>query len=307
MGQNRFIILGLFVILAMTMFFYLAFQVGTFSLQRGTELTVLFDDATGLEKGGDVKIKGVNFGKVSSLDFKENKAEVKIRLHREIELPQDVEARIRPKTLLGENFLELIIPAGSTAEPLKHGDRIAHSRKAVDINMFIDKMGTLVDQLESVNFAENLGKVMGTLADNNGRLEEMIKNLDQLAVDARDLISGNKDALERTIGNLDRITASFGKNAPRTADNLNQVLARLEKLTDELEQKSPDLAEDLGTALKNLSLVSEKLPQTLEQFEKLSNRLESTLDNVDHFFIDDVPDLKDIMEKRGIKARVRIW
>jgi phospholipid/cholesterol/gamma-HCH transport system substrate-binding protein len=307
MGQNRFIILGLFVLLAMTMFFYLAFQVGNFSLQRGTELTVLFDDATGLEKGGDVKIKGVIFGKVSSLDYKEDRAEVKIRLHREIDIPGDVVARIRPKTLLGENFLELIIPGESTAEPLQAGDVISRSKTAVDINLFVDRMGNFIDKLESMNFTENLSKVVGTLANNTGRMEEMIKNLDQLAVDARDLVSGNKNSLERTIKNLDKITASFGKNAPKTSENLNQVLARLENLTAELENKSPDLAEDLGTTLKHLSIASEKLPETLEQFEKLSGRLDITLDNVDRFFVDDVPELKEIIEHRGIKTKVRIW
>jgi len=52
MDRNRFVILGMFVILAIAMFFYLAFKVGSFSLERGRAVTVFFDDATGLKKGG---------------------------------------------------------------------------------------------------------------------------------------------------------------------------------------------------------------------------------------------------------------
>jgi phospholipid/cholesterol/gamma-HCH transport system substrate-binding protein len=307
MGQNRFIILGLFVILAMAMFFYLAFQVGTFSLHHGTEVTVLFDDATGLKKGGDVKIKGVIFGKIVSLDYKQNKAEVKIRLDPTAKIPRDVAAKIRPESLLGENFLELDIPPESTAEPLRTGDVITKATKAIDINQFVDKVGAIMDRFETENFPENLSKVVKTLAENSQEMEQMIKNLDGLARDARGLISENKKSLQKTIHGLERITVSYGKEAPKTAENLNQVLARLKKLTADLEAQSPDFAADLGTTMKNLSLASEELPGTLKDFQALSKRLTGTLDEVDTFFVKEVPDIKDILENRGIKARVRIW
>ncbi|NOY54170.1 MAG: MCE family protein [Deltaproteobacteria bacterium] len=307
MGRNRFVILGMFVLLAIAMFFYLAFKVGSFSLHQGREVTVVFNDATGLKKGGDVKIKGVNFGKITSLAFRGGKAEVKIRLTGDVVVPRDVEAKIRPESLLGENFLELIIPAESTAGPLRDGDVITKATKAIDMNQFVDKVGHFIDRFEAEGFADNLSRVVKTLADNSGKLDRTIGNLDQLTRDAKDLISDNKESLNRTIHNLERISVSFGKNAPKTAKNLNLILARLEKLTSDLEKKSPDLAENLGKTMKNLSIVSEKLPGTLDDFQDLSGRLKTSLDHVDHFFVEDVPDIKDIMEKRGIKARVRIW
>ncbi len=307
MGQNRFVILGMFVILAMAMFFYLAFKVESFSLQRGREVTVVFNDATGLKKGGDVKIKGVNFGRITSLTYGENKAKVTIRLSGDVEVPRDVEAKIRPESLLGENFLELLIPEGSQAGPLQDGDVITKATKAIDMNQFVDKVGHFIDRFEEAGFAENLNQVVKTLADNSGKMESMIGNLDQLALDAKELISDNKESLNRTIDNLERISVAFGKNAPTTAKDLNRVLARLEKLTADLEEKSPDLAEDLGATMKNLSAVSEKLPDTLDDFMDLSGRLKASLNHVDQFFVEDVPDIKEIMENRGIKARVRIW
>jgi len=307
MGQNRFVILGMFVILALAMFFYLAFKVESFSLRRGREVTVLFDDATGLKKGGDVKIKGVTFGKITSLTYGEGKAKVTIRLTGDAEIPRDVEAKIRPESLLGENFLELVIPAGSQAGLLQDGDVITKATKAIDMNQFVDKVGHFIDRFEAAGFAENMSQVVKTLADNSGKMESMIGNLDQLALDAKTLISDNKESLNRIIDNLERITVSFGKNAPKTARDLNRILARLEKLTADLEEKSPDLAEDLGATMKNLSVVSEKLPGTLDDFQELSGRLKDSLNHVDRFFVEDVPDIKAIMEKRGIKARVRIW
>jgi len=307
MDRNRFVILGMFVILSIAMFFYLAFKVGSFSLERGRAVTVFFDDATGLKKGGDVKIKGVVFGKITSLAYREGKAQVKIHLTGDAEVPRDVEARIRPESLLGEKFLELIIPAESQAGPLQDGDVITRTSKVIDMNQFVDKVGHFVDHFEAAGFAENLSQVVKTLADNRGKLDRTIGNLDQLTRDAKELISDNKESLNRTIHNLERISVSFGKNAPKTAKNLNLILARLEKLTGDLEKKSPDLAEDLGKTMKNLSIVSEKLPGTLDDFQDLSGRLKTSLDHVDRFFVEDVPDIKDIMEKRGIKARVRIW
>ncbi|MDX1763595.1 MAG: MlaD family protein [bacterium] len=307
MGQNRYVILGMFVILAMGMLFYLAFKVGYLSTLKGTEVTVLFDDATGLKVGGDVKVKGVDFGKISALAYDGEKAVVKIRLDGESRVPADAAARIRPESLLGDNFLELVIPPGSTAGPMEAGAVIVNGTKAIDINQFVDRMGHFVEQFEAEDFSQNINRVVKTLADNSGKIETMIANLDQLAVDANALLADNKAALGRTINNLDRLTASFSKDAPSTAANLNQVLARLERLTADLEHQSPDLAADLGKTMKNLAQVSEELPAALQDFRLLSGRLQESLNNVDQFLIDDVEELKDILENRGIKARVRAW
>ncbi len=307
MGQNRYVILGLFAILAVGMFFYLAFQVGSFSFHRGKEVTFLFDDATGLKKGGDVKIRGVVAGKIFSLDYRKDKAVVKVRLAPDAEIPRDVAARIRPESLLGEKFLELIVPPGSRAKPIQSGDVITDTGKAIDMNEFVDKFGTFLDRFGTTDFPENLSSVVRTLAENRQRINETIRNLDRLAVNANELISENRTSLEKTIHNLERITDSFSENAPRTARNLDRVLVRLNRLTAELEEKSPDLAEDLGRTLKNLSTASEELPGTLEEFRKLSGRLTTTLDNVDHFLLEDTPEFKEILEKRGIKTRIRIW
>ncbi len=307
MGQNRFIVLGLFVILAMGMLFYLAFKVESFTLQRGTEVTVLFDDATGLKKGGDVKIKGVNFGRISRLGYRDGKAVVTLRLLGDVQIPSDAGARIRPESLLGEHFLELTIPAGSTAPPIASGHVITHATKAVDINEFVDRMARFIEGFEEDDFARNLSGVVQTLADNRERIDAMIQNLDQLAGDARTFLETNRESLEKTIDNLERITVSFGKNAPQTARSLDRVMARLDKLTADLERKSPNLAADLGETMKHLAEASEALPATLQEFDSLSRRLRITLNHVDRFLMQEVPDIKSILEQRGIKAKVRIW
>ncbi len=307
MGQNRFIVLGLFVILAMGMLFYLAFKVESFTLQRGTEVTVLFDDATGLKKGGDVKIKGVNFGRISGLGYQDGKAVVKIRLTGDVQIPSDVSARIRPESLLGENFLELGIPDGSTAAPIQSGDVITHATKAVDINEFVDRMAVFIAGFEEDDFVRNLSDVVQTLADNRERIDAMIRNLDQLAGDALAFMETNRESLDKTIHNLERITVSFGKNAPETARSLERVMARLDKLTADLERKSPNLAADLGETMRHLSEASEALPATLKEFDLLSRRVRTTLTHVDRFLLQEVPDIKSILEQRGIKAKVRIW
>ncbi len=307
MGQNRFIVLGLFVILAMGMLFYLAFKVESFTLKRGTEVKVLFDDATGLKKGGDVKIKGVNFGRISGLGYEDGKAVITIRLTGDLQVPGDVSARIRPESLLGENFLELRIPEGSTAPPIQSGHVITNSTKAVDINEFVDRMAGFVEGFEEDDFARNLSGVVQTLAENRERIDAMIQNLDKLAGDARAFMETNRESLDRTIQNLERITVSFGKNAPKTARSLDRVLSRLDKLTADLAQKSPNLAADLGETMKHLSEASEALPATLKELDSLSRRLHVTLNHVDRFLQQEVPDIKDILEQRGIKAKVRIW
>ena len=87
---------------------------------QGYRIVVAFPQANELATGADVRIAGVNVGKVVSLglDPQDNRTLATLELSRQYApIPLDTRATLRIKTLLGETYVELSTgnPSGSSA------------------------------------------------------------------------------------------------------------------------------------------------------------------------------------------------
>ncbi len=78
------------------------------------ELQARFTSAQGLNVGGEVQIAGVRIGTITKLelDRKTYQAITTFTVRSDVEVPEDSEAKVASKGLLGGNFLE-ITPGGS--------------------------------------------------------------------------------------------------------------------------------------------------------------------------------------------------
>jgi ABC-type transporter Mla subunit MlaD len=112
----------------------------------------VFDNASTLVKGEDVKIAGAPVGVVQDMNVTEdNKAAVTLRIDDEDFTPwkQDAGCTIRSQGLIGERFVECV-PGSSSSAPLKrieHGDgkgerllSVEHNSAPVDLDLLNDIM-----------------------------------------------------------------------------------------------------------------------------------------------------------------------
>ena len=84
-----------------------------------------FASANGLVPQAEVRVSGVHVGTVLAIDDgNDGGALVRMALQPDIRLRQDTRAVIRPKTLLGEKFVELVRPQGSDQAYLQSGATI---------------------------------------------------------------------------------------------------------------------------------------------------------------------------------------
>ena len=81
-------------------------------------LNASFDAAgQGLQKGSDIKIRGVNVGKVSTVKLVDGRALVTMELSRATKVPITAIATVRAKTLFGEKFVDVDPGPGETTGP----------------------------------------------------------------------------------------------------------------------------------------------------------------------------------------------
>ena len=70
----------------------------------------------GLLPGSDVKVRGVNIGAVRSIELKDGKAEVTLRIKDGEQVPKAAIARVRAKTLFGEKFIDIDLSEADEAK-----------------------------------------------------------------------------------------------------------------------------------------------------------------------------------------------
>ncbi len=92
---------------------------------EGYKVTVPFDEASQLAAGSDVRVSGVSVGRISRVERDANgRAEAVLEIDsRYAPIPDDTEAILRQKTLLGETYVELS-PGSEDSEPLPEGGGI---------------------------------------------------------------------------------------------------------------------------------------------------------------------------------------
>src|SRR5512141_551670 len=79
-----------------------------------------------LQNSSDVKIRGLIVGEVRSITSTGSGASIEMALQPDqvAGIPDNVSARILPKTLFGERFVDLVIPADAATEVIAEGDTI---------------------------------------------------------------------------------------------------------------------------------------------------------------------------------------
>ena len=132
---------GVFVALGLAALTFLSVRASNLAEYRdGDAYTVVarFDNVGGLRVRAPVTIAGVRVGRVSAIDFDDErfKAVVKLAIAaRYNNLPQDTVASIRTAGLIGEQFVGL--DPGGAPDTLKDGDEIEITQSALVIEQLI--------------------------------------------------------------------------------------------------------------------------------------------------------------------------
>jgi phospholipid/cholesterol/gamma-HCH transport system substrate-binding protein len=120
-------------------------------------LNAEFTSANGLVPQAEVRVSGVHIGTVTEItDSRDGNALVRMALQPGIQLRQDIRAVIRPKTLLGEKFVELIRKQGSNQDYLSNGAVIptAQTGQAVEIDDILNAMDAPTRKAMSESFRQ---------------------------------------------------------------------------------------------------------------------------------------------------------
>ncbi len=134
MAENKLeVVVGAVVLLITGIFFYLLLlENDTFPEDGGYELMAEFNSAQGVSVGTDVKLAGIAVGSVTDMAINPEtyKADVKLIISSDLDIPVDSFLAVSSEGLLGGNFIEIL--PGIDFEYFQPGEKVVQTQSSVD-------------------------------------------------------------------------------------------------------------------------------------------------------------------------------
>jgi virulence factor Mce-like protein len=233
-----------------------------------------------LEPRADVKLRGLLVGEVRAVHADGTEATLDLALKPQYVtfIPSDVHARLLPKTLFGEKYVDLVPPAASTARPIRAGDVITQDRTKAGMELQ-QLMNDLLPLLRTVQPGELDATLSAFATALEGRGDRIGDNLTRVDAYLRRL-NPHLPSLKEDISRFADVAQVYGDAAPdlmailrntvttsRTLVEKKDQLAAALRTTATVADTGSDFFDENGDRLITLGRVSRP---TLELFARYS-------------------------------------
>jgi virulence factor Mce-like protein len=232
-------------------------------------VTIKFPEATQLAQEADVRISGVNVGKVrkKTPDKKTGLTQATIELDSKYApLPRDTRAILRQKTLLGETYVELT-PGDRSAPNLPDGGELARTQVAPTVEL--DEIFRTFDPKTRAAFANYLDQQGRAVGDGGKQLNDALGSLSPFAQNVDDVL--------RILRRQDGATRGLVRDTGVVFDALTERRGQLQALV----QNSNRVFETTAARDRELAATFVALPTFLRETRATTTRLSAFAKNAD--------------------------
>ncbi|NGO47447.1 MCE family protein [Streptomyces ureilyticus] len=201
-----------------------------------------------LDPRADVKLRGLLVGEVRTVRADGEKATLDIALKPEhvAQIPADVHARLLPKTLFGEKYVDLVAPRDTNARAIRAGDVITQDRTKVGI-----ELQQLLNDLLPLLRTVQPGKLNATLSAFStaleGRGDRIGDNLVRVEGYLRQL-NPHMPSLREDIARFADVAEVYGDAAPDLMKILRNTVTTSRTLVEKRDQLAAALTATTGVA-----------------------------------------------------------
>jgi phospholipid/cholesterol/gamma-HCH transport system substrate-binding protein len=284
---------------------------------KGYRVKVDFPEATTLAEEADVRLAGVNVGKVKKKEL--NKGAVTTTVELEIEeryapLREDATATLRQKTLLGETYVELA-PGSKDAEDLEEGKKLPAGavRETVELDeilrvfdldtkryfrQWIRQSAEQINEAAAENRNDRGLRPTGSAARD---FNNALGNLPGFAADGADLLrvlDDQEDALHRLIRDTGFVFEALNRQRGALRDlivNSNNTFEAIASRADALAETFeifPTFLDESRFTLARLETFSRNTDPLIRDLKPVADKLGPTVRDLGLL----APDLKNLFE-----------
>ena len=258
----------------------LAATIGNIRLGGTSSYRALFEDATGLMPGDDVRIAGVRVGEVEAVDVVQGErralARVTFTVDSDRSIATSTRAMIRYRNLVGQRYVALAEGAGSGRPLTEDGTLpLRQTQSALDLTVLFNGFKPLFAALnpEDVNsFAMEIIKTLQGEAGNVNSLLSSTASLTSTLAD-RDAVIG------RTIENLNTVLETVDERDEQLSTLLAELQRFVSGLAEDREAIGASLTNIAGLADSTAGLVQDARPALKDDIRELGEVAKTLDDN----------------------------
>ncbi|WP_157963863.1 MlaD family protein [Actinocorallia populi] len=237
----------------------------------GFEFKAEFTDVQSLVVGHSVQISDVSIGTVTDIELESDfRAHVTMELEPGRRIPLGATAAVAKTSLLGENYIKIVLPPGKTLEStpsLKEGEVITQTSVQPDLESISAKVGPILASMGGQDLSQIVDAVAVAVRDKGPQLNKLIKQIS----DVSDSYAAAAKDLQTTIDGFARLGDALEKNS----SELDRLPGRLVLATDRIERDR----KELKTAVQDLVELGEAFNSTVHS--RHATRLKTLLGKVD--------------------------
>lgn len=256
------------------------------------QLKIPFNEATQLAQQSDVRISGVNIGKVQAIELAPNGKQALATVDIDNEyapLPEDTRAMLRTKTLLGETYVELT-PGSNEAKTLPDGAMLpaANITKSVQL----DEIFRTFDAKTRAAFqawqreaavaiegqGENLSYAIGEFEPAFTQFERLFRTLDSQRLAVAQLFSNGATTFRALRGRNGEVADLI-----RNSNAVFSTTARRNRDIEALFRAFPTFLDESRLTLADLRDFSENADPLMRQLVPAAKQLSPTLISIAKF------------------------
>jgi phospholipid/cholesterol/gamma-HCH transport system substrate-binding protein len=219
--------LGIFMVLVVFAAWMIMETLGGMEmLHGGYRVSALFNSAQDLKVGDNVKMAGVEIGRVETIMLDNGKARVTMKLHPDAVVKTDSTAVIKFTGLMGQNFVS--VSFGSPGSPQAVDGAVLQTGEQPDLNAVMAKLDDAAEGIKRFGDAfsgDKISNLIGPLVDivkqNSGNIGGAISNIDNITAQ---IASG-----QGTVGKL-IYDQSFYNSAMDTVSNVQATVASAQQI-----------------------------------------------------------------------------
>ncbi|MFJ9315271.1 MCE family protein [Pimelobacter simplex] len=222
----------------------LIITIGNLSFGSTKQYSADFTDATGVNKGDDVRIAGVKVGTVEGIEVKgANRARVTFKVDSDTVIDGATHARIRYRNLIGQRYISLT-QEGTGGGRIAEGKTIAmdHTEPALDLTVLFNGFKPLFQALSPDDINKLSYEIVQVFQGEGGTVESLLSStasVTQTLADRDQVIGDLIENLDYVLGHvadrdkqLTRLIDSFRSLVGGLNDDREAILASLDSISD---------------------------------------------------------------------------
>lgn len=277
--------LAIFTVVTVLFTGVLAATIANTGFGRGSGYTAIFTDASGLQQGDDVRMRGVKIGQVTSLRIQDNQyAAVDFQVESSRVLPALATATIKYRNLIGQRYISLDTgtPAAGQTSTLPVGGTIplARTRPALNLTELFNGFHPLFQALSPDEVNKLSYEIIQVFQGEGPTVESLLASTASLT----NTLADRDEVIGRVIDNLNTVIGTVSARAPE----LSQLISTLQQLVSGLnEQRRPigSAVDAIGELTKSTAgLVEDARPplrSDIDQLRQLAGTLNDNAPTID--------------------------